>query len=186
MGLAPDGGTRDEAGSADSQEDTMTLNQLVVDHIHQTLEDEEWQWQPSLSGAIRGLTAAQAAWKPAPARHSIWQIVRHLILWKRGVLNAWDGNPRDNAQLDAADWDEVSGTDAEWERDRQTLLDVSNEFLMRARSLDDAALSRPIVWYTTGATQPLAVRLVRTTTHDIYHAGQIQYLRALQGVPHPA
>jgi hypothetical protein len=26
------------------------------------------------------------------------------------------------------------------------------------------------------------MRLVRTTTHDIYHAGQIMYLRALQGI----
>ncbi len=58
----------------------------------------------------------------------------------------------------------------------------SNEFLTRAQALDDAALSRRIVWYKTGEAQPLAMRLVRTTTHDIYHTGQMMYLRALQGV----
>jgi hypothetical protein len=175
-------------------EPRVSLNALVVDHIHTTLEDEEWQWQPPLRGALRGLTAAEAAWKPSPERHSIWQIVRHLILWKRGVLDAWDGDPPDGRRLEAADWHDApgrrsagpspapEGADEEWDRDRRTLLEISEEFLNRARSLGDATLSREIVWYKGGPAQPLAMRLVRATTHDIYHAGQIMYLRALQGI----
>ena len=164
-------------------QDATILKDVVLNHIHTTLYDEEWQWQPPLSAALRGLTAAQAAWKPAPPRHSIWQIVRHLILWKRGVLEAWNGDPPDGAQLDAADWQEAAGSEAEWERDRRTLLEISEQFLTRARALDDAGLSQQIAWYRGGPSQPLAMRLVRATTHDIYHAGQIMYLRALQGVP---
>ena len=161
----------------------VSLRQLVTDHVHTCLEDEEVQWQPPLRGALRGLTAAQAAWKSAPPRHSIWQIVRHVTLWKRGVLQAWDGDPPDGEQLSSVDWKEVAGTDAEWEHDRKALLDISAEFLTRAQALDDAALSRRIVWYKGGWSQPLAMRIVRATTHDIYHAGQIMYLRALQGIP---
>jgi uncharacterized damage-inducible protein DinB len=161
----------------------VTLKELVVDHMHTTLYDEDWQWQPPLSGALRGLTGAQAAWKPAPPRHSIWQIVRHLILWKRGVLDAWDGDPPDGTQLGASDWKEVTGSEADWERDRQTLLELSAQFLTQAQALDDAGLSKEIAWYTSGHAQPLAMRLVRTTTHDIYHAGQVMYVRALQGIP---
>ncbi|HLJ61336.1 MAG TPA: DinB family protein [bacterium] len=164
-------------------EGAPTLKEFVVDHVHTTLYDETVQWQPPLSGVLRCLTAAQAAWKPAPARHSIWQIVRHLIRWKRGVLEAWDGNPANGTQLAAGDWQEVSGSDADWDRDRDTLLHISSEFLTRAKALDDAGLARRIAWYKGGWTQPLAMRLVRTTTHDIYHAGQIMYLRALQGIP---
>ncbi|HTD47506.1 MAG TPA: DinB family protein [bacterium] len=160
----------------------LTLKELVVDHVHTTLEPEDWQWQPSLTEALEGVTAAQAAWKPAPDRHSIWQIVRHLTLWKRGVLDAWNGNPPDGTQLSAADWQPVAGSEADWQRDRRTLLEISTQFLTRAQALGDADLSRQIVWYKGGATQPLAVRVVRTTTHDIYHSGQIRYLRALQGI----
>lgn len=166
-----------------SAEGVLTLKELVVDHVHTTLYDEEVQWQPPLSGALRGLTAAEAAWKPAPERHSIWQIVRHLILWKRGVLDAWDGDPPDGEQLAASDWHEVTGSEADWERDRRTLLEISEQFLTRARALDDAGLSKQIAWYKGGFTRPLAMRVVRTTTHDIYHSGQIMYLRALQGIP---
>ena len=166
-----------------SGEAALTLKELVVDHVHTTLYDETVQWQPPLSGALRGLTAAEAAWKPAPERHSIWQIVRHLILWKRGVLDAWNGDPPGGEQLDASDWHEAAGSEADWERDRRTLLEMSDQFLTRAQALDDAELSRRIVWYKSGHMQPLAMRVVRTTTHDVYHAGQIMYLRALQGIP---
>ena len=165
-----------------SPQDVLTLKALVVDHVHTTLYDETVQWQPPLRRAVQGLAAAEAAWKPAPPRHSIWQIVRHLILWKRGVLQAWDGDPPDGRELGAADWKEVAGGDAEWERDRRTLLELAEEFLTRAKALDEAGFSRSIVWYKGGWAQPLAMRIVRNTTHDIYHAGQIMYLRALQGI----
>ena len=36
--------------------------------------------------------------------------------------------------------------------------------------------------YALGMSYPLAMRLVRTTTHDFYHAGQIMYLRALRAL----
>lgn len=172
-----------EVGGRMSRQTALTLKELVVDHVHTTLYVEDWQWQPSLSEAVEGLTAAQAAWKPASERHSIWQIVRHLTLWKRGVLSAWDGAPPDMARLEADDWQEITGGEQDWERDRRTLLEISAQLLTRAQALDDAALSRPIVWYTSGATQPLATRVIHTTTHDVYHAGQIRYLRALQGIP---
>ena len=116
----------------------LTLKELVVDHVRTTLEPEDWQWQPSLTEALEGLTAAQAAWKPAPERNSIWQIVRHLILWKRGVLDAWNGNPPDDTQLSAADWQPVAGSEADWQRDRRTLLEMSTQFLTRAQGLGDA------------------------------------------------
>jgi uncharacterized damage-inducible protein DinB len=91
--------------------------------------------------------------------------------------------PPDGHALSAADWKEVTGSDAGWDRDRKMLLDVSAEFLTRVQALDEAGFSRRIVWYKGGWAQPLAMRIVRATTHDIYHAGQIMYLRALQGIP---
>ena len=161
----------------------LTLHDLVVDHVYTLLEKEGWQWQPPLSAALNGLTAAQAAWKPGSERHSIWQIVRHLILWKGGVLDAWDGNPPDGQQLLARDWREAAGTENDWQRDRQRLLAISLELLSRVHGLDDAGLAKPIDWYQGRHRQALGMRVVRTTTHDAYHTGQIQYLRALQGVP---
>ncbi len=97
----------------------LTMKDLLVKHLEYTFVKG---WQPPLWASVQGLTAEQAAWKPSPERHSIWMIVRHLLLWKRGVLNAWEGNLPDEGQLSASDWKEGSGTQAEWEADLAALL----------------------------------------------------------------
>jgi len=72
----------------------------------------ERQWPLSLT--VAGLTAEQAAWKPGPERHSIWQIVRHLIRWKEGVLVALEGAPRPYREISDRDWEEAGGDQAGW------------------------------------------------------------------------
>jgi uncharacterized damage-inducible protein DinB len=158
----------------------MTVRDLVLDHLTYTFEKEAWQ--PPLSGAIDGLTAEQAAWKPSPERHSIWQIVRHVILWKQGVLDALQGKVPDYRVMEKADWEEVSGDDAAWLADAQTLRRLSQRVKRRARTAGGAAMSRKAPTYQGVPDQALAIRLTRMATHDAYHAGQIQYLRALQGI----
>ncbi len=159
----------------------LTIKDLLVKHLEYTFVEG---WQPPLWVSVQGLTAEQAAWKPSPERHSIWMIVRHLTLWKRGVINAWDGNPPDERQLSASDWKEVSGTQAEWEADLAALWDTYEEVRSRLAAADDEELQRDTRW-TQQSTQPLApgLRLTHVFIHDTYHAGQIQYLRALQALP---
>src|SRR2546425_7695785 len=46
--------------------------------------EEAWTdgiWYASWEKAIDA-TAAQAAWKPEPGRHSIWQILNHMLFWQ--------------------------------------------------------------------------------------------------------
>ncbi len=158
----------------------VTVNELLVDHLERTFEKEAWQ--PSLAMAVAGLTATQAAWKPAPQRHSIWQIVRHIIHWKRAVLDGWEGTPPDHAALEKMDWGEVPGDEAAWQADVRTLHTLSQQLKERVQRTDETALSTPISTFQGVPPQRLAIRVARMATHDSYHAGQIRYIRALQGV----
>ena len=36
----------------------------------------------NLRGSIRGLPRSTAAWRPAPDRHNIWELVVHAAYWK--------------------------------------------------------------------------------------------------------
>lgn len=157
----------------------MMTKELLLDHLAHTFEKEAWQ--PSLAMAVEGLDAGQAAWKPSPERHSIWQIVRHITHWKRAVLEAWEGRSPDFEVLERSDWQEVSGDDSTWQEDVRALHEVSERVRERVKALDDAALSDAIITYAGFPDQPAAIRLARMATHDSYHAGQIQYIRALQG-----
>jgi uncharacterized damage-inducible protein DinB len=99
------------------------------------------------------------------------------------VLAALDGRPVDYDELGRSDWPEASGDEAAWQADVRELDTQYQEFRRRLEALDDVALAQPHVPYRDKAdwAQPLAFRLVRVFTHDIYHAGQIRYLRVLQG-----
>ncbi len=159
-----------------------TIKELLIDHLQHTFEREAWQ--PPLGNAVKGLTATQAAWKPSGERHSIWQIVRHLIRWKQGTLEAWSGDKPDFQQLTLGDWQEASGDQAAWDADVQQLFDLHAEFHRRLAALGEEDLLQSVQWFQQASRpQPLAPRLMHAFTHDSYHAGQIQYLRALQQVP---
>lgn len=164
----------------------MIPKDLLLHHLEYTFEKEAWQ--PSLAMAVGGLTAAQAAWKPEPNRHSIWQIVRHVTHWKQATLDAWDGSrplfsghavtERFNEMM-RDDWADASGTDEDWEADVRALHDVSLAIADRARGASEDDLLRS---FPGEDRMPAVLRVLRMATHDIYHAGQIRYLRALQGV----
>ncbi|HEV8338215.1 MAG TPA: ankyrin repeat domain-containing protein [bacterium] len=160
----------------------MTGKELLLHHLDHTFEKESSQLP--LAMAVRGLTAAQAAWKPSPDRHSIWQIVRHLTHWKEGVIAALDGKPLAYEERNRTDWQEVAGAHRDWEADVERLKAISHEIRARVEEMDDATLSREIKWYQESRrSRPILTRLLDIATHDIYHTGQIQYLFAIQEIP---
>lgn len=59
----------------------------------------------------------------------------------------------------------------------RALADSTQRFVSWVQAKPDDAVARPI----DGDDVALGLRLMRMATHDIYHAGQIRYLRALQG-----
>ncbi len=150
----------------------------VLSHTLKYANEEEG-WIHPMAQAVGGLTAAQAAWKPSAARHSIWQIVRHVIHWKQPVVDRWDGKPTPSGEeLGASDWQEISGDEHAWQIDVRRLLDLHQQVRRRVEASDDAGLMSPL----PESKQPRAVTVADMTVHDGYHAGQIRYVRALQGV----
>lgn len=155
---------------------------LLLDHIDYTFEKEAWHLP--LVMAVQGLTAEQAAWKSSLERHSIWQIVRHIIHWKRGVLQSWAGDPPDYETLERDDWPEASGDQAAWDADVRLLHELHREFRGLLEASDEAGIQTALLAYRQSPQAiPIARRLLWVFTHDAYHTGQIQYLRALQGIP---
>jgi hypothetical protein len=157
----------------------MTLKDLLLRPVEFTYEKEGAY--PPLRAALAGLSPAQAAWKPDPRRHSIWQIVRHLILWDEAALDALTGRPKAYQELQNADWREAKGDEREWDQDVARLHEVGSRLKERLGGMDDRDLEALIRPYTEAEPYPAAMRFLRTMTHSVYHCGQIRHLRALQG-----
>ena len=134
------------------------------------LWDESWEegiWFASWSEAIKGLTAAQAAWRPKPGLHSIWQLVGHVNFWRAYTLDTLAGRPKPtDEQMQRGNLPEPEAPDdAAWAAARAQLADTHRR--MREAIADER--------------HPLD-RLRYHLAHDANHLGQILYLRRLQGL----
>ena len=55
----------------------MKESERIADPLRRAWEGEAWHGPP-LKEILAGVTAAQAAARPAAAAHSIWEIVHHI------------------------------------------------------------------------------------------------------------
>jgi uncharacterized damage-inducible protein DinB len=145
------------------------------------LWEESWGvgiWCAPWEKAVAGLAPEQAAWAPGIGRHSIWQNVAHVCVWREFTLTKVDGRPGPRREeMDGLNFAQPEAVNLEaWKtlvaRLRRTHQDIG------------AALSN------VGSTSPgriepgsdAAERLAYHLGHDMYHLGQIMQLRAALGM----
>ena len=136
-----------------------------------------WHGGPTPLGALRGVTAAEARWRPAPGRHSIWALTLHIAYWKYAVRRRLVGGniprfPRSPANFPAVP--KPAGERA-WALDRALLTEEHNLLVATIRAFPEARLERPDgrgLWR-------FGDLVLGITMHDAYHAGQIQMLKRL-------
>jgi hypothetical protein len=133
---------------------------------------------PNLRGSLRGITPRQAAWRPAPGRHNIWELVVHAAYWKYAAWRRLTGATRGSFALGGSNWLARSGGSARDLRADLGLLERAHRALREAvTGLDPRTLDRRP---PRGATTVRAL-VTGIAAHDLYHAGQIQLLKRLQG-----
>src|SRR5918993_3424020 len=91
---------------------------IVLALIDQAFDRKSWHGT-NLRGSIRGLTAAEAAWRPAPGRHSVWELVVHAAYWKYAVRRRLTGEKRGSFALEGSNWfpRPDAGDEAAWKAD---------------------------------------------------------------------
>src|SRR5688572_14491054 len=76
---------------------------MLLDCFDEGYERKAWHG-PNLKGSIRGLSPQVAAWRPAPARHNIWEHVLHAAYWKYVVRRRLLGEKRGSFPLQGSNW----------------------------------------------------------------------------------
>jgi hypothetical protein len=151
---------------------------MIVSILDQAYDRPSWHGT-NLRGSLRRVTPRQAAWRPGPARHNIWELAVHAAYWKYAVRRLLTGEKRGSFALEGSNfWRRpVEKTMAAWKRDL-ALLD--NEH----RTLRGVVASFPRAKWSRRAKKGSRFRyawMVRgAAAHDLYHAGQVQLLKRLQ------
>jgi hypothetical protein len=154
------------------KEATVDSAQIVLALIDEAYEKKTWHG-PNLRQSVKGITAKQAAWRPGPGRHNIWELTLHAAYWKYAVRRRIEGGKRGSFALKGSNFftrpEKGRLSESAWSADKKVL-----EREHRALRTAVAKVLRT----------PRAAKLLRSlygvAFHDIYHAGQIRLLRRLR------
>ena len=64
---------------------------LLVHAIQPASGHGGWHGGPTPIGALRGVGAAEAWWRPTARRKSIWMLTLHIAYWKYAMRRVLDG-----------------------------------------------------------------------------------------------
>ncbi len=142
-------------------------------HCDQTFRKRNWAGRGVLP-ALRGVSKAQALWRPYPKQHTIAEIVLHMAYWKDAVTahlrrQLWSYDEKQN-------WRPVPPTERGWVNARAELHGAHQRLMRSLRTLPQSRLWQPIRPRHPDRLIDLAIDIA---THDSYHAAQIFVLRRL-------
>lgn len=153
----------------------MKESERIGDQLKRAFEGGAWHG-PGVLEVLNGVTAVQAAARPIPEAHSIWELVLHIAAWEGACRRRLEG---DRAQLpDEEDWLSVNDTsDAAWERAKAKLVEGHQKLREAISHVEDSRLDEPIL----PEMSTVYVTLHGALQHDLYHAGQIAVLKKAVG-----
>jgi len=150
---------------------------LILRFLDEAYNKQAWHG-PQLRGTLRRVNAKQAVWRPKSDRHNIAEIAVHCAYWKYAVRRRILGEKRGSFPLKGSNWFTIEGplADTRW-KEFVKLLDAEHRALRRA--IEHASWAQLIAGPGGGPTRS-AAHVHGAAMHDLYHAGQIQTLKALQ------
>ncbi len=136
-----------------------------------TLYDHTWDregWEAPLAHALKGLTAKEAAWRPAGGANTIWQTLNHLNHYdERTLAELTGGTPppqaADNDATFSAPGDPAD--EAGWQQAVQRRNRIGQGLAAAIAALPEAKAGELAAW----------------VLHAAYHTGQIVQVRKEQG-----
>ena len=150
----------------------------IIDELEREHAGDPWHGSP-LRQILEGVDHRQAAHRPLPGAHSIWELVLHMISWKNEVRRRIEGAP--SGEPLEGDWPKAPNVTAEAWRDTLAALEASHRSLVSSvSSLPEDRLFQPTNDprdRETGAGVDHYVLLHGIVQHDVYHAGQIALLK---------
>ena len=149
----------------------MNRDAVILQLFEEGFERKTWHG-PNLWQSLKGVTAKQAAWRPGPDRHNIWEEALHAAYWKYAVRRRLQGGRRGAFAIKGSNFfprpQPEDLTEAAWQADK-TILRREHEAL------------RATVKHTV--RKPVPAKVLRmlwgVAFHDVYHAGQVRLLRRL-------
>ncbi len=149
---------------------------MDIDWLNEAFRGPAWHG-PALLPALRGVDDGLANWRPAAGRHNIREIVVHAAYWKHIVRRRITGDRTETFPYPGRNWFASPGARASqgWREDVRLLVAAHEALVAAVEQMSDRAATRIV-----HAGQTAAFNIRGIGAHDVYHAGQIQLIKALR------
>lgn len=127
-----------------------------------------------LRAALDGVTGEQALWRPGRGRHNIAEIAIHHAFYVRSVTGRLTGAEEPAFPLAGEDWFEINDEGAyRWAAITSLVEQLQERLVTVVADIDAGRGHSPL-----SASERLDI-VLGITCHAVYHAGQIQLIKAL-------
>ena len=148
----------------------------IADQLRRAFHGDAWHGD-SVFEILGGVTATQAAKRPIPGAHSIWELVLHIAAWDGAVLRRIGGV--EVKLSDAENFPPVTDTsEAAWRQALAEMRRVHEELITDVAALPDYRLEQQVPG-KEGAHYTFYYMLHGVVQHELYHAGQIALLKKM-------
>lgn len=150
----------------------------IADELARGYDGDAWHGSATAL-VLADLTAAQAAARPLPGAHSVWEIVLHMTGWTREVARRLQGG--EPSLPEGGDWPQPPElTEESWRQARAALDAAHGELLQSLAAFRQerlsAAVGSPSRDLPLGTGVSYRVMLHGLAQHNAYHTGQIALL----------
>ena len=144
----------------------------IAEQLRTAFEGDAWHG-PSVRELLASTTRGQAAKRPIPGAHTIWEIVLHMGVWESVVRRRLSGESI-NDLAPEENWPPVHDVSEEaWMKALEVLEQGHIQLSQSITCLTDERLGETV----PGKDYTVYVMLHGIIQHDLYHAGQIALLK---------
>lgn len=152
----------------------MSAIQRILDHYDGVLHGEPWHGD-AVWPVLDSISAQEAAARPIPSAHTIWEIVMHMTFWENVAAQRLAG-------LRAGLMEELNfppmpaATEENWRKTLDQFRDSNRVFRQALAKLDPRKLDE----LTAAGKRTFYGEAHGIVEHHVYHLGQIVFLKKMQ------
>ncbi|MFZ0312231.1 MAG: DinB family protein [Candidatus Korobacteraceae bacterium] len=152
----------------------MSAMQRILDHYDGVLQGEPWHGE-AVWPVLDSISVREAAARPIPSAHTIWEIVMHMTFWENVAAQRLAG-------LRAGLVEELNfppmpaPTEENWRRTLDQFRDSNRVFRQALAKLDATKLDQ----MTAAGKRTFYGEAHGILEHHVYHLGQIVLLKKMQ------
>jgi hypothetical protein len=155
----------------------MDIRKLLAETIAPR-RGQAWHGGPTPTGTLRGVSAAEARWRPRAGRHTIWELTLHIAYWDYAVRRRLLGGAMGEFPRHPANWPAMPSPagEREWAADRALL---AREHRLLAEAIRRFPATRRGRRAQGRKRWTYGDLIAGIAMHDAYHAGQLQLMKRL-------